>query len=90
MDQGGAGGEVKMTRQGVRVLRPTRPAGPRDHLAEPSCDSPTRDDDWTLHLGTLRRFDPANSGKARYSPGGNRDTLARDVVLVLVPDLRQE
>ncbi len=33
-----------MTRQGVRALRPTRPAGPRLHLAEPSSDGTTQDD----------------------------------------------
>ena len=31
-------------RQGLRALRPTRPAGPELHLAEPSIDGPTRDD----------------------------------------------
>ena len=34
----------KKTRQGVRALRPTRPAGPQLHLAEPPEDGPTRDD----------------------------------------------
>ena len=34
-----------MARQGVRALRPTRPAGPTLHLAEPPCDGPTRDGD---------------------------------------------
>ncbi len=39
-----------MTRQGVRVLRPTRPAGPIVDLAELIQASPTRDDDLNFAL----------------------------------------
>ena len=42
--------EVKMARQGVRVLRPTRPAGPIVDLAELNKASPTRDDDLNFAL----------------------------------------
>jgi hypothetical protein len=64
---------VEIARQGVRALRPTGPAGPELHLAEPSSDGPTRDD----HLDFApwhapQEKTPANSGKARYSPNENR------------------
>jgi hypothetical protein len=36
---------LRMTRQGLRTLRPTRPAGPTLHLAEPSDDGSTQDND---------------------------------------------
>jgi hypothetical protein len=39
-----------MARQGVRVLRPTRPAGPVVNLAELGNTSPTRDDDLNFTL----------------------------------------
>ena len=42
--------DSKMTRQGVRVLRPTRPAGPIVDLAELHNASPTRDDDLNFAL----------------------------------------
>ena len=41
---------VNMARQGVRVLRPTRPAGPIVDLAELDKASPTRDDDLNFAL----------------------------------------
>jgi hypothetical protein len=44
-------------RQGIRTLRPTRPAGPGYHLAEPPCDGPTRDD----HLDFAPRRTPQES-----------------------------
>ena len=39
----GCGQPGELARQGVRALRPTRPAGRLHHLAEPSADGPTRD-----------------------------------------------
>jgi hypothetical protein len=43
----------KKTRQGVRAVWPTRPAGLPLHLAEPLARHRTTT--WTLHPGTLRR-----------------------------------
>ena len=43
-----------MTRQGLRALRPTGPAGPVDDLAELDGANPTRDDGLDFVLGTLR------------------------------------
>jgi hypothetical protein len=41
---------LKMARQGVRVLRPTRPAGPVANSAERGNARPTRDDDLNFAL----------------------------------------
>ena len=68
--------EVKMARQGVRVLRPTRPAGPIVDLAELNKASPTRDDDLNFALARSagRRGRPTDSGMADKLPAAKCST----------------
>ena len=65
----------KMTRQGVRVLRPTRPAGPIVDLAELHNASPTRDDDLNF---ALARF--AGSPKTACKFRHGRQVACRKVL----------
>ena len=52
----------KMTRQGLRALRPTRPAGSIDYLAELNIASPTRDDGLDFAPWHAFQEKPGNSG----------------------------
>ena len=62
-----------MARQGVRVLRPTRPAGPVVDLAELNKASPTRDDDLNF---ALARSDGQPPQQRWPSDSGMTDSIA--------------
>ena len=69
---------LEKTRQGVRALRPTRPAGPGLHLAEPHTDGPTRDD----HLDFAPWHAPQESCLRILARQGTRRTETVVVVTV--------
>jgi hypothetical protein len=54
--------ETKMTRQGLRALRPTRPAGSVDDLAELDKANPTRDNGLDFAPWHTSQEKPGNSG----------------------------
>src|SRR5271166_3509912 len=70
-----------MTRQGVRAMRPTRPAGSGFHLAEPPADGPTRDD----HLDFAPWHAPPDERRRILARQGTRRTQPVVVVRRRVP-----
>jgi len=64
-------------RRGLRAVRPTRPAGPGFHLAEPPADGPTRDD----HLD----FAPWHTPQGQYLRIRARQGTRRTEADIVVP-----
>ena len=74
--------ESKMTQQGLRALRPTRPAGSVDDLAELDKANPTRDDGLDFVLGTLRGGNALEFWQSKHK-GLQQGTRRAETVIVV-------
>ena len=74
----------KKARQGVRALRPTRPAGLTLHLAEPSSDGPTQDNGLDFAPRHAPQVSPCGFWQGKVLAGRNPLLLLRFAGLLLL------